>query len=132
MDGVHVEDVGVAADYVVAYGVHGEAGRQNQRDSRKMTDNLKFNAWSRERIIQGRKCCTSRHRKYLNDPLVYWISPMLPWWFIAGFLFESEGADNPMELQNVIEDILKREVPSEEGFYVHFFYNEKMQERLKG
>ena len=83
-------------------------------------DIIPFNKWSMERIKIGQKKCTSRHKRYSNDPRVTWISPKLPWWFIREFLWRAEGADNPEELQGVIQDILNREVPEDEMFYVHF------------
>lgn len=81
---------------------------------------IPFNDWSRERIRQGRKFCTSRHNKYDSDPKVIWISPKLKWGFIREFLWQPEGADSPKELQKVIEGIYKRKVPDDEMFYVHF------------
>jgi len=81
---------------------------------------IPFNEWSRERIAQGRKRCTSRHKRYPNDPRVTWISPKLPWWFIREHLWREEGADSPEELQKVIESIYKRPVPDDEEFYFHF------------
>jgi len=81
---------------------------------------IPFNVWSRERIKQGKKICTSRHKKYLYDDRVSWISPPLPWWFIREHLWQPEGANSPEELQQVIENIMKREVLDVEIFYVHF------------
>jgi len=90
-----------------------------------MKDKIPFNGWSQERIAKGRKICTSRHKRYPKDERVYFISPKLPWWFIRTYLYNAEGADSPQELQEVIEEIYKREVPSEEEFYVHFGKFEK-------
>jgi len=81
---------------------------------------IPFNSWSKERIEKGVKKCTSRHKKYLNDKRVTYISPKLPWWFIRTYLWEPEGANSPEELQEVIEKIYKRKVPDDEVFYVHF------------
>jgi len=80
---------------------------------------LVFNAWSRERIQQGRKFCTSRHKKYLHDDRVLHITDKIPWGFIRDYLYSCEGADSPEELQQVIESIMKRHVPDDELFYVH-------------
>lgn len=82
--------------------------------------NIPFNDWSKERIKQGRKFCTSRHKKYTKDPRVDWISPKLPWWFIKRYLWQSEGADSELELQDVVDAIYKRPVKDNEEFYVHF------------
>ena len=81
---------------------------------------IPFNLWSKGRIALGKKCCTSRHKKYLDDSRVIGISKKMPWGFIKTYLFELEGADSPAELQNIIEDIYKREVKDDELFYVHF------------
>ncbi len=86
----------------------------------KKIDLIPFNAWSWERIRQGRKLCTSRHKRYSKDPRVYWISPKLPWWFIRTYLWEAEGATSSEELQQVIEKIYHRKVPDDELFYIHF------------
>jgi hypothetical protein len=85
-----------------------------------MNNLIPFNAWSKQRIEEGKKICTSRHAKYTKDPRVYWISPPLPWWFIRTYLFQAEGAINPTELNVVIQDIYKRIVSENEMFYVHF------------
>lgn len=84
-----------------------------------MNKRLPFNAWSKERIQQGRKIFTSRKEKYEDDDRVIWISPPLPWWFIRNYLYKQEGADSPSELQNVIHKIFKRKVEDDELFYVH-------------
>jgi len=95
-----------------------------------MKDEIPFNEWSREKIRLGNKSCTSRHKRYAKDSLVYYITPKLPWWFIRCYLWEDEGAESPDELQQVIEGIYKRKVPDDELFYVHFFRNYGMGKRL--
>jgi len=82
--------------------------------------NIKFNTWSQERINQGRKFCTSRHKRYKDDSRVIYISPMMPWGIIKKYFYGMEGADSPEELQEVIETIMRRVVPDEEMFYLHF------------
>lgn len=84
-----------------------------------MKEQIPFNEWSKERIRQGRKTCTSRHKKYKDDKRVTSIE-RLSWGFIKRHLCKEEGADSPEELQKVIEDIYKRKVPDDEMFYVHF------------
>lgn len=85
-----------------------------------MTETIPFNAWSKERIDAGKKFCTSRHKKYPDDPRVYFITPKMPWGVIRTYLYEAEGATSPEELQSVIEDIYHREVKDDELFFVHF------------
>ena len=80
---------------------------------------LPFNSWSKARIKQGKKICTSRKKK-CDDPRVYYITPKLPLWFIKKYLFQPEGADSPEELQRVINGIFRRTVEEHEEFYVHF------------
>ena len=81
---------------------------------------IPFNEWSKSRIVNGSKHCTSRHQRYPADKRVTWISPKLPWWFIRTYLWEAEGASSPIELQEVIDSIYKRKVKDDELFYVHF------------
>lgn len=85
-----------------------------------MNEKIPFNTWSRERISQDRKWCTSRRRKYIHDKRVKYILEKIPWWFIKSFLYELEGADSPEELQQVIDDIFHRPILDYELFYVHF------------
>ena len=80
---------------------------------------IPFNAWSRERIEQGRKLCTSRHKPYLKDERVTKIVKY-SWGMIKTLYWQEEGADSPEELQQVIEKIYNRKVPDTEMFYVHF------------
>lgn len=85
-----------------------------------MEDKIPFNDWSKDKIRKGWKKCTSRHKRYTKDKRVTWISPKLPWWFIRRYLWKREGAGNPSELQQIMNDIYKRQVPNDEEFYVHF------------
>lgn len=83
-------------------------------------DQIPFNIWSKQRIEEGRKFCTSRHKRYPNDPRVKYITDKIPWHVIRDCLWMVEGADSPEELQEVIEGIMKRKVSDDEMFYVHF------------
>jgi len=87
---------------------------------------IPFNEWSKIRIAEGRKHCTSRHKRYSKDSRVYYISPKLPLWFIKRFLWREEGANSLEELQKVFDSIYKREVLEDELFYVHFGYFKKV------
>lgn len=84
-----------------------------------MSERIPFNSWSRERIKQGRKKCTSRTRVW-DDPRVTWVSPLLPVWFIAKYLYKDEGADSPEEYRKVINQIFRKQVPDWKELYVHF------------
>ena len=83
------------------------------------SEKIPFNTWSKNRIGQGRKVCTSRHRRYRLDKRVTSIE-RLSWGFIKKYLWKAEGADSPEELQRVIEDVYGRIVPDTEMFYTHF------------
>ena len=83
---------------------------------------MKFNAWSRERIEQGKKIITSRKSRHDNDPDVALILSPLPWGVIRDYLYKDEGAESPKELQKVIDKIFARRgypVADDELFYVH-------------
>ena len=81
---------------------------------------IPFNLWSKQRIAEGCKVCTSRHKRYVDDPRVDYITELMPWGVIKKYLWRLEGACGPTELQNVIEGIYKRVVPDTELFFVHF------------
>ncbi len=81
---------------------------------------IPFNKWSKERIKERRKFCTSRHTKYIDDSRVEFITPKLKWGFIKKYLWQTEGANSPKELQEVIQSIYHRVVPDYEKFFVHF------------
>ena len=83
-------------------------------------DLIPFNEWSKDRILNNYKHCTSRHKRYSKDIRVQYITPKLPWWLIKNYFWKAEGAYSPNELQEVIETIYKREVSDDEMFYVHF------------
>ena len=83
---------------------------------------MKFNAWSRERIRQGKKIISCRKKPHHNDEDVYCVLGPVPWGVIRTYLFEEEGADSPFELQEVIDHIFARRgfpVDDEELFYIH-------------
>ena len=92
---------------------------------------MKFNKWSMDRIRAGRKKLTSRKEAYRLDPDVIQIVGPLPWGFIRRFLYRDEGADSPEELQRVINQIFRREVGSEEEFYVHVIVTERVLEKVE-
>ena len=81
---------------------------------------IPFNDWSKERIKEGRKFCTSRHFKYISDEKVEYITEKLPWGLIRRLMWQTEGANSPEELQKIIEEIYKRPVKDDENFFVHF------------
>lgn len=86
---------------------------------------MKFNAWSRKRIAEGKKRLTSRKAKFDSDPEVKFVTPLLPFWFIREFLFRDEGAESPEELQRVVNRIFRRTVKDDELFFVHVLRREE-------
>ena len=80
---------------------------------------MKFNQWSTNRILAGKKTLTSRTKRYENDPDVSLIFGPLPWGFIKTYLYRGEGAESPEELQRVINQIFRRAVSDDRLFYVH-------------
>lgn len=79
---------------------------------------MKFNQWSKLRMMQGRKRLTSRNKAHMDDPHVEYIV-QLPWCFIRDFLYMAEGADSPEELQRVMNKIQRRKVEDDRLFFVH-------------
>lgn len=93
---------------------------------------MKFNAWSRKKIREGKKTLTSRRVRYTDDPdIEFVLEHPLPWWFIREFLYRDEGADSPYELQKVINRIFRRQVHKDELFYVHVL-DRAFIDRMKG
>jgi len=83
---------------------------------------MKFNEWSKIRILAGIKTITSRKTPHWNDPDVAFILGKLPWKIIRDRLYIPEGAESPKELQEVIDKIFARRgypVADDEEFYVH-------------
>ena len=93
--------------------------KKTKKISQIASGKIPFNKWSQERIKQGRKTRTSRHKMYLYDERVISITPKLSWKYIKKHYWKEEGADSPEELQQVIEEIYKRKVPDDEEFYNH-------------
>ena len=86
---------------------------------------MKFNTWSKRRIMLGAKCLTSRKKPNPAASGVKWVSPPLPWWFIKRFLYRAEGAASPAELQSVMNQVQRCEVGRDELFHVHFFHGDE-------
>ena len=83
-----------------------------------MNEKIPFNSWSRERIEQGRKLCTSRTRKW-NDSRVrrIWYVPL---GFVKEFLWQPEGADSPEEFEMVWKGIFRGRFEPDKMVFVHF------------
>ena len=81
--------------------------------------NLPFNDWSKERIKQGRKSCTTRIKEYGDNRVDYIL--YVPLWFVKRHLWKLEGADSPEEFEKVWNEIhpMKRYSPGQ-LVYVHF------------
>lgn len=80
---------------------------------------MKFNQWSKRRRALGVKRLTSRNTPHYDDPDVLYVVGPLPWKFIRDFLFRDEGAVCPEELQRIINQVQRREVPDDKELYVH-------------
>ena len=95
---------------------------------------MKFNDWSKNRILADRKVITSRKKPHWNDPDVLFILGKLPWGIIRERLYIPEGADTPKELQEVIDKIFARRgypVADNEEFYVHVLNTERLIKQWK-
>jgi len=80
-------------------------------------EKLKFNKWSRERIAQGRKFCTTRTRTY-NDPRVIIIIP-IRLRAVKNLFWQMEGADSPEEFEKVWRGIFRGKFDPDRGVFVH-------------
>ncbi|RLG45306.1 MAG: hypothetical protein DRN81_01945 [Thermoproteota archaeon] len=83
-----------------------------------MTERIPFNAWSRERIKQGRKLCTSRTRKW-DDHRVKRVT-FVPLGFVKDYLWQPEGADSPEEFEKVWRSIFRGNFDPERPVFVHW------------
>ena len=92
---------------------------------------MKFNQWSKSRILAGEKSLTSRTKKHENDPDVLHIFGPLPWWFIKTYLYRDEGAESPEQLQRVINQIFRKVVEGDRLFYIHVIDTYSLIERWK-
>lgn len=98
-----------------------------------MEINIPFNAWSLERIRLGKKFATTRRHKYgfKNDCFKIFgktykieIVVKLPLWFISKYLYNTEGAETPLEFWKVWCDIHpKGQIENMMNWecYYHFF-----------
>lgn len=80
---------------------------------------LPFNDWSKSRIKQGRKFCTSRTKKYDDKQVTdIWQVTLR---FVKQYLWQVEGADSPEEFEEVWNSIHpKKKFNPEQMVYVHF------------
>ncbi len=83
-----------------------------------MSERLPFNKWSKERIRQGRKFCTTRTKSYKDDR-VKWIA-VLPLGIVRDFLWQVEGADSPEEFVKVWKSIHRGKFEAKRFVYAHF------------
>lgn len=97
-----------------------------------MIVNIPFNAWSRSRLKQCIKVCTSRNRKYgepgdtfMVDGKHYEIKLVLnlQLWFVRDFLYSLEGAESPDEFENVWKGIYYGRFDANKYVWTHFFPN---------
>ena len=92
---------------------------------------LRFNAWSRKRLLEGKKRLTSRSKRYVDDEQVLYIIGPVPCEFICTYLYRDEGAESPEELHRVINGIFRRKVEGYEEFFVHVLDVPKVLAALK-
>ena len=83
-------------------------------------EKMDLDKWSNQKIIEGKKVCEIRERKYLDDPRVDWITPKLPYSFIKEYLYFAEGANSPEELKDILEKRFSKDICEDDRFFVHF------------
>jgi len=91
---------------------------ETTKEKMKMLE-LKYNKWSMQRIKDGAKTLTSRKTKHEHGIEIEDVVGPLPWYFIRDYLYRSEGASSPAELQRIMNQCQRREVDDEDMFYVH-------------
>lgn len=99
-----------------------------------MMINIPFNEWSKQRLRDGRKSCTSRKKKcgvlgdlFKVDGTTYRITKIeqRPLGYVAIRLRHQEGADNSVEFLQVWRDIYPNvKMRLTDMVYVHFFEEE--------
>lgn len=83
-----------------------------------LPDRIPFNAWSKERIKQGRKFCTSRTRVYGDKRVKYVFGMKLK--DVRDFLWQTEGADSPEEFEKVWRSLFRGKFDPDRMVWVHF------------
>lgn len=93
--------------------------------------NIPFNPWSKKRLREGRKVCTSRAEIYghINDTFIaeqqeYKILGLItaPLWWVVEYLWMPEGAESKEELISVLKSIYRTdELDLDKWVWVHFF-----------
>lgn len=84
-----------------------------------MSNQLPFNEWSKFRIYQGRKFCTSRTKAYRNDFRVKYIVEMRLE-DVRDLLWQVEGADSPEEFEKIWKGMFRGKFDPERIVFVHF------------
>lgn len=79
---------------------------------------LPFNKWSRERIKQGKKLCTSRSERYADSRVEFVFAA--PLWFVKKYLWRDEGANSPEEFEEVWKNIHRGIFDAGRIVYVHY------------
>ena len=83
-----------------------------------MTERIPFNKWSKERISQGRKFCTSRTRSWADGRVVLIEKKQLK--FVRDYLWQPEGADSSEEFEKVWRSIFRGKFEPDSMVYVHW------------
>lgn len=100
---------------------------------------IKFNKWSKDKLIHELKCATSRNKKYgdVGDTFEVVFDDLkvihkyklqmvikLPLWFIASELFKSEGCKTSSEFKEVWCDIYPRKGWVDEQVVWYYYFGE--------
>lgn len=96
-----------------------------------MRVNIPFNNWSKAKLREGHKVCTTRRTQKGKPGQFFMVGHMkfqilyvqkFPLWFIRDFLYALEGADSPEEFERVWKNIYGSFKRNQE-YYTHFFTN---------
>lgn len=92
-----------------------------------MIPNIPFNKWSMEKIKQGRKCCTSRIKKYEVEGVTH--IERMDLQTVKNSYWKQEGADSPEEFEEIWRQIHpRRGFIGSDKIYVHWFDVECVKE----
>lgn len=101
---------------------------KNEEKIKEKVLEVPFNKWSKKKIEQGKKCCTSRNKQYrgFGDYTI-----QLPLWFVKRYLFIQEGADSPGEFEKIWKKVYRGKFDKNKLVFVHFFDNPEFKNRIQ-